>query len=59
VLDLLKDTGKLGYKLTKILIDTNIKLNTKIGESLKDINYFQRFIVKLMVTTPNLSFTVS
>jgi hypothetical protein len=59
---LLKETDKLGCKPAKTQIQTNIKLNTDIGEPLKDINYFKKFIEKLiylMVTRPELSFIIS
>jgi Reverse transcriptase (RNA-dependent DNA polymerase) len=62
VLDLLKETGKLGCKPTKTPIETNIKLNNKDGEPLRDINQFQRLVWKLIcltVTRPDLSFVVS
>jgi Reverse transcriptase (RNA-dependent DNA polymerase) len=62
VLDLLKETGKLGCKPTKTPIETNIKLNNEDGEPLRDINQFQRLIWKLIcltVTRPDLSFVVS
>jgi Reverse transcriptase (RNA-dependent DNA polymerase) len=62
VLDLLKETGKLGCKPAKTPIETNIKLNIENSEPLKDINHFQRLVGKLIyltVTRPNLSFAVS
>src|SRR5664279_1876932 len=37
VLDLLKETGKIGCKPAITPIDTNIKLNTEDGEPLSDI----------------------
>jgi Reverse transcriptase (RNA-dependent DNA polymerase) len=62
MLDLLKETGKLGCKPISTPIDPNIKLNTEDGEPLKDIHLFQRLIGKLIyltVTRPNMSFVVS
>jgi Reverse transcriptase (RNA-dependent DNA polymerase) len=62
VLDLLKETGKIGCKSLSTPIDSNIKLNTEDGELVKDINHFQRLIDKLIyltVTRPDLSFIVS
>jgi hypothetical protein len=43
-------------------INSNIKLNTKDGELVKDINHFQRLVGKLIyltITRPNLSFIVN
>jgi hypothetical protein len=62
VLDLLKETGKLGCKPILAPIDPNVKLNIEYGEPLKDIHHFQRLIGKLIyltVTRPDLSFAVS
>jgi hypothetical protein len=62
VLDLLKEIEKLGCKPVSTPIDSNVKLNTEDGESLKDIHHFQRLIGKiiyLIVTRPNMSFAVS
>jgi Reverse transcriptase (RNA-dependent DNA polymerase) len=62
VLDLLKETRKIGCKPLSTSIDSNIKLNTEDGELVKDINHFQRLVGKLIyliVTRPNLSFIVS
>jgi Reverse transcriptase (RNA-dependent DNA polymerase) len=62
VLDLLKETGKLGCKPISTPIDPNIKLNTEDGEPLKDIHLFQRLIGKLIYLTvirPDMSFAVS
>jgi hypothetical protein len=59
---LLKKIDKLGCKPAKTLIEINIKLIVKNGETLKDINHFQRLIGKLiylMVTRPDLSYVVS
>jgi hypothetical protein len=47
ILDLLKKIDKLGCKPAKTPIETNIKLNTKNDEPLKDINHFQRLVGKL------------
>jgi hypothetical protein len=62
VLDLLKETRKLGCKPISTPINPNVKLNTEDGEPLKDIHHFQRLIGKLIyltVTRPDLSFAVS
>jgi hypothetical protein len=62
ILDLLKETDKLGCKPIKTPIKINIKLNTEIDEPLKDINHFQRLIGKLIyltITRSDLSSTVS
>jgi hypothetical protein len=62
VLDLLKEISKLECKPAKTPIEINIKLDIENGESLKDINHFQRLIRKLIyltVTRPNLAFVVS
>jgi hypothetical protein len=62
ILDLLKETGKLGCKPAKTPIDINIKLNSEDGEPLKDINQYQRLVGKLIymtVTRPDISFAVS
>jgi len=62
VLDLLKETGKIGCKPAITPIDTNIKLNTEDGEPLSDINQFQRLVGKLIYLTvnrPDLTFAVS
>jgi hypothetical protein len=48
--------------LALTLTDSNMKLNTEDGESLKDRNHFQRLIGKLIyltVTRPDVSFAVS
>jgi hypothetical protein len=44
MLDLLQETDKLGCKLILTPIESNIKLNNENGESLKDINHFQRLV---------------
>jgi hypothetical protein len=62
VLDLLKETGKLGYKSVFTPIDSKYKLNSEDGEPLEDINQFQRLIEKLIYLTvirPDISFVVS
>jgi hypothetical protein len=62
VLDLLKETDKLGCKPASTPIDINVKLNTKDSELLEDINQYQKLMEKLIyltVTRPDLSFTVS
>jgi hypothetical protein len=62
VLDLLKETGKLGCKLVKTPIEINVKLNNEDGEASKDVSLFQRLIEKLIyltVTRSDLSFVIS
>jgi Reverse transcriptase (RNA-dependent DNA polymerase) len=62
VLDLLKETGKLGCKPASTPIDINMKLNAEDGELLEDINQYQKLVGKLIyltVTRPDLSFAVS
>jgi hypothetical protein len=59
---LLKETGKLGCKPVSTPIDSNMKLNTEDGETLEDINHFQRLVGKLIYLTiirPDMSFAVS
>jgi Reverse transcriptase (RNA-dependent DNA polymerase) len=61
-LDLLKEIGKLGCKPALTPTDSNMKLNTEDGESLKDINHFQILVGKIIyltVTRPDVSFAVS
>jgi Reverse transcriptase (RNA-dependent DNA polymerase) len=62
VLDLLKETDKLGAKPTGTPIETNIKLGLEDGEPLPDIGQYQRLIGKLIyltVTRPDIVFAVS
>jgi Reverse transcriptase (RNA-dependent DNA polymerase) len=62
ILDLLKETGKLGCKPAKTPININAKLNSQDGETLEDINQYQRLVGKLIyltVTRPDISFAVS
>jgi hypothetical protein len=59
-LDLLKEIGKIGCKLTSNPIDSKNKLNTENGEPLGDINQFQRLVEKLIcltVTRLDISFS--
>jgi Reverse transcriptase (RNA-dependent DNA polymerase) len=61
-LDLLKETKKLGCKTVSTPIDSDMKLNTEDGETLEDINHFQRLVGKLIyltVTRPDMSFAIS
>jgi Reverse transcriptase (RNA-dependent DNA polymerase) len=61
-LDLLKETKKLGCKPVSTPIDSDMKLNTEDGETLEDINHFQRLVGKLIyltVTRPDMSFAIS
>jgi hypothetical protein len=44
------------------VIDNRYKLNTEDGEPVKDINYFQRLVGRLIyltVTRPDISFSMS
>jgi Reverse transcriptase (RNA-dependent DNA polymerase) len=62
VLDLLKETGKLGCKPVSTPIDSKYKLNSEDGEPLENIDQFQRLVGKLIyltVTRPDISFMVS
>jgi hypothetical protein len=62
MLDLLKETEKLGCKPVSTPIDSNVKLNIKDGEPLKDIHHFQRLVGRLIyltVTRSDMSFAVS
>jgi hypothetical protein len=59
---ILKATEKLGYKPVSTMIDNKYKLNTEDGEPVKDINYFQRLVGRLIyltVTRPDISFSMS
>jgi hypothetical protein len=51
ILDLLKETGKLGCKPVSTPIDNKYKLNTEDGESVEDINHFQRLVGRLIYLT--------
>ena len=62
VLDLLKETEKIGSKPVSTPIDYNCKLNCEDGEPLEDINQFQRLVGKLIyltVTRPDIAYAVS
>jgi Reverse transcriptase (RNA-dependent DNA polymerase) len=62
VLDLLKETGKLGAKPASTPMETNTKLGLEDGEVLSDIGQYQRLVGKLIyltVTRPDISFAVS
>jgi Reverse transcriptase (RNA-dependent DNA polymerase) len=62
ILDLLKETGKLGCKPASTPIDSKCKLNTEDGEPLEDINFFQQLVGKLIyltVTRPDISYYIS
>jgi Reverse transcriptase (RNA-dependent DNA polymerase) len=62
VLDLLKETGKLGAKPASTLMKTNKKLYLDEGEKLKNISQYQRLVGKLIyltVTRPDITFIVS
>jgi Reverse transcriptase (RNA-dependent DNA polymerase) len=62
VLNLLKETGKLGAKPASTPMETNIKLGIDNGETLSDIGQYQRMVGKLIyltVTRPDIAFVVS
>ena len=62
VIDLLKETGKLGAKPAGTPMETNIKLGPEDGEPLSDIGQYQRLVGKLIyltVTRPDIAFVVS
>jgi hypothetical protein len=59
---LLKETDKFECKPAKTSIEINIKVDTKNVEPLKDINFFQRLVEKLIYLTvirSDLSFSVN
>lgn len=61
VLDLLRETGKLGAKPANIPMDFSQKVTTD-NEPLKDIGMFQRLVGKLIyltITRPDISYAVS
>jgi Reverse transcriptase (RNA-dependent DNA polymerase) len=61
VLDLLKETGKLGSKPANISMDFSQKV-TNSNEPLEDVNRFQRIVGKLIyltITRPDISYVVS
>jgi Reverse transcriptase (RNA-dependent DNA polymerase) len=62
IIDLLKETGKLGAKPASTPMETNTKLGLENGESLPDIGHYQKLVGKLIyltVTRPDIAFTVS
>jgi hypothetical protein len=62
VLDLLRETEKLGCKPSSTLMDCKKKLNTEEGQPIENINQYQRLVGKLIyltVTRPDLAFSVS
>jgi Reverse transcriptase (RNA-dependent DNA polymerase) len=62
VLDLLKETGKLGAKPSSTPMESNIKLGPADGEPLPDIGMYQRLVGKLIyltVTRLDIAFTMS
>jgi Reverse transcriptase (RNA-dependent DNA polymerase) len=57
IIDLLKETEKLGCKPASTPIDSKCKLNTEERKPLEDINQFQRLVGKLIyltVTRPDI-----
>jgi hypothetical protein len=62
VIELLKETGKLGAKPANTPMEPNKKLYLEEDELLKDIGQYQRLVSKLIyliVTRPDISFAVS
>jgi hypothetical protein len=62
ILDLLKETRKLGSKLASTAIDSNCKLTTKDGEAVDDTTQYERLIRKLIyltITRSKISFAVN
>jgi Reverse transcriptase (RNA-dependent DNA polymerase) len=62
VLNLLKETGKVGAKPASTPMETNIKLGLENGEPLTDIGQYQRLVGKLIyltVTRPDIAYAVS
>jgi Reverse transcriptase (RNA-dependent DNA polymerase) len=62
VLDLLKETEKLGLKPAGTPMETNVKLGTNNGEPLPNIEQYQRLVGKLIyltVTRLDITFAVS
>jgi Reverse transcriptase (RNA-dependent DNA polymerase) len=62
ILDLLKETGKLGAKPASTPMETNIKLGIEDGDTLSDIGQYQRMVGKLIyltITRPDIAFAVS
>jgi hypothetical protein len=61
-LNLLKEIGKLEYKLVSRSIDYKCKLNNEDGIVLDDINQFQKLVSKLInltITRLDISYPVS
>ncbi|XP_019052159.1 PREDICTED: uncharacterized protein LOC109114264 [Nelumbo nucifera] len=61
VLDLLKDTRKIGVKPVDSPIDPNHKLSDSQGEPLKDVKQFQRLVGRLLyfsMTHPDIAYVV-
>jgi Reverse transcriptase (RNA-dependent DNA polymerase) len=62
VLDLLKETGKLGCNPSSTPMNCKKKLNTEEGQPIENINQYQRLVEKLIyltVTRSDLVFSVS
>jgi Reverse transcriptase (RNA-dependent DNA polymerase) len=62
ILDLLKETGKIGCKSVSTPIDSRNKLNCEDEDALSNINQFQRLVGKLIyltVTRPDISYSDS
>ncbi|XP_019053901.1 PREDICTED: uncharacterized protein LOC109114922 [Nelumbo nucifera] len=61
VLDLLKDTGKLGAKLANTPIDVNHRLEDCSDEPIADMKQYQRLVGRLLylsMTRPNIAYAV-
>jgi predicted DNA-binding protein (UPF0278 family) len=62
VLDFLEETSKLDVKLTSTPMKPNKKIYLEVGEPLKDVGQYQRFVSKiiyLIVTRSDNAFFVS
>jgi hypothetical protein len=61
VLDLLRETDKLGCKPAITSMDSKCKLNIEDDKPLEDINLFQRLVEKIIyltVTRPDISYLI-
>nr|CAD1839764.1 unnamed protein product [Ananas comosus var. bracteatus] len=61
-LDILEETGLLGARPAKFLMDQTLKLDSTNGELLKDPTYYRRIVGKLIyltITRPEITYAVS
>ena len=61
VLEVLNDSGYLGYKLAKTPMEQNIKLSKYEGEELKDPSLYRRMIERLLyltITRPDITYAI-